>query len=156
MHGLSKIQKQELDGCPLFRPILPALQTVTYNLAKFLVSTLNPLTKSEYTVKDVFHFAKEVRKQGPSLSMGSLHIDSLFTNITLHKLLIFLSISYLKTLILLKVLKSQNLSYYVWLQRTPALNLMIYFTSKLMVCYWDYFLDLHLLTHFCYTMRNTG
>ena len=37
MYGLCKVQKQEIDGCPLFRHILSALQTPTYNLAKFLV-----------------------------------------------------------------------------------------------------------------------
>ena len=44
MYGLCKMQKWELSGCPLFRPILMALQNVTYNLVKFLVSTLNFLT----------------------------------------------------------------------------------------------------------------
>ena len=37
MYGLCKVQKQEIDGCPPFRHILSALQTPTYNLAKFLV-----------------------------------------------------------------------------------------------------------------------
>ena len=68
---------------PLFRPILSALQTPTYNLAKFLVPILDPLTKNEHTVKDSFHFAEEVCEQDPSLSMNSLDVDSLFTNISL-------------------------------------------------------------------------
>ena len=45
-----KVHKQEVEGCPLFTPILSALQTPTYNLAKFLVPILDPLTKNEYTV----------------------------------------------------------------------------------------------------------
>ena len=57
-YGLCKVPKQEVDGCPPFRPILSALQTPTYNFAKFLVPILNPLTKNEYTVKDSFHFAE--------------------------------------------------------------------------------------------------
>ena len=68
---------------PSFRPILSGLQTPTYNLAKFLVPILNPLTKNEYTVKDSFQFAEEICEQDPTLSMGSLDVDSLFTNIPL-------------------------------------------------------------------------
>ena len=83
MCGICKVHKQEVDGCPPFRPILSALQTPTYNLAKFLVPILDPLTKNEYTVKDSFHFAEDISEQTPSLSMGSLDVDSLFTNIPL-------------------------------------------------------------------------
>ena len=85
MYGLCKVQKQEINGCPPFRPILLALQTPTYNLAKFLVPILDPLTKNEYTVKNSFHFAEEICEQDFSLSMGSLDVDSLFTNIPLDK-----------------------------------------------------------------------
>ena len=45
MYGLCKVHKQEVDGCPPFRPILSALQTPTCSLAKFLVPMLDPLTK---------------------------------------------------------------------------------------------------------------
>ena len=85
MCGICKVHKQEVDGCPPFRPILSALQTPTYNLAKFLVPILDPLTKNEYTVKNSFHFAEEICEQDFSLSMGSLDVDSLFTNIPLDK-----------------------------------------------------------------------
>ena len=54
MNGNRKVHKQQVDGCPPFRPNLSALQTPTYDRAKFLVPILNPLTKSEYTVKDSF------------------------------------------------------------------------------------------------------
>ena len=78
-----KVHKQQVNGCPPFRPILSALQTPTYNLAKFLVPILNPLTKNEYTVKDSFQFAEEICEQDPTLTMGSLDVDSFFTNIPL-------------------------------------------------------------------------
>ena len=52
MYGLCKVYKQEVDGCPSFRPVLSALQTPTYNLGKLLVPILDPLTKNEYAVKD--------------------------------------------------------------------------------------------------------
>ena len=44
---------------------------------------LDPLTKNEYTFKDFIHFAEDFCEQEPSLSMGSLDVDSLFTNILL-------------------------------------------------------------------------
>ena len=72
-------------GSPPFRPIISALQTPTYDITKFLVPILDTLTKSEYTVKDPFHFADEICEQDPLLSMGSLDVDSLFTNIPLNK-----------------------------------------------------------------------
>ena len=81
MYGNCKLHKQQVDGCPPFRSILSALQTSTYNVAKFLVPILNPLTKNEYTVEDLFQFAEEICEQGSTLSMGSLDLDSLFTNI---------------------------------------------------------------------------
>ena len=48
---------------------------------------LNTLTKNDYTVKDSFHFAEEICKQDPLLSMGSLDVNSLFTNIPLDETL---------------------------------------------------------------------
>ena len=77
MYGNCKVRKQQVDGCPQFRPILSASQTPAYNLAKFLVPILTPLTKNEYTVKDSFQFAEEISEQDPTLTMGSLDGDSL-------------------------------------------------------------------------------
>ena len=85
MYGLCKGHKQEVDGCPTFRSILSALQTLTCNFAKFLVPILDTLTGNEYTVKDSFHFGEEIYKEDPSLSMGILDVDSLFTNIPVDK-----------------------------------------------------------------------
>ena len=81
--GFVKYINKKQTVAPPFKPILSALQTPTYNLAKFLVPILDPLTKNEYTVKDSFHFAEDICEQDPSLSMGSLDVDSLFTNIPL-------------------------------------------------------------------------
>ena len=68
---------------PPFRPVLSALQTPTHSLAKFLVPILDTLSKNVYTVKDSFQFAEEIGEQNSSLSMSSLDVDSLFTNIPL-------------------------------------------------------------------------
>ena len=71
------------DGTPSFRPILSALGTPTYNLAKFCDQLLKPLTSNDYTVKDSFSFTKEVLDFDASCFMTSFDIKSLFTNIPL-------------------------------------------------------------------------
>lgn len=83
MYGLSKVHKQLVDGFPKLRPILSAINTPTYKLAKFLVNIMEPLTKDDYTVKDTFTFAEEVRTQNSEYWMSSFDVDSLFTNIPL-------------------------------------------------------------------------
>ena len=87
MYRDCKVHKQQVDGYLPFRPILLALQTPTYNLAKFLNPISNPLTENEYTVKGSFQFAEEIREQGPTLSMSSSDVDLLFTSIPLDKTL---------------------------------------------------------------------
>ena len=62
---------------PKFRPILSAINNPGYNLAKFLIPILEPLTHNE------FSFAKEITKYDSSLFMASLDVESLLTNIPL-------------------------------------------------------------------------
>ena len=83
MYGSCKVHKIYVDGCPPFRPILSPLQTSTYKLEKYLVPILEQLTTNKYTVKDSFNFATGIVEQDSSNFMGSLDIDSLFTNIPL-------------------------------------------------------------------------
>ena len=85
IYGLCKVHKDIIDSCPPFRPILPAINTPTYKLAKFLVPILKSLTSNEYTVKDSFAFAEEIVEQDSEFFMGSLDVDSLFTNIPLEE-----------------------------------------------------------------------
>ena len=59
----------------------------SYKPAKFLPLFLTPLTQNEYTFTDSFHFIKEICKQDPNLYMASLYVDSLFTNITMGKII---------------------------------------------------------------------
>ena len=49
--------------CPPCRPILNAINTPTYKIAKFLVPLLEPVTSNTHTVLDSFKFAEEIRKQ---------------------------------------------------------------------------------------------
>ena len=50
MYGSCKAHKKCAHCDPPFRPILFALQTPTYKLAKYLVPNLEPLTNNKYTV----------------------------------------------------------------------------------------------------------
>ena len=83
LYGLCKVHKAIIDVCPPFRPILSAIGTPSYKLAKFLEPKLSSVTFNEFTVKDSFGFAEEVVHQDGKLFMGSLNVDSLFTNIPL-------------------------------------------------------------------------
>ena len=85
MYGLAKVHKIVRDGLPSFRPILSAIGTPTYTLAKFLVPILEPLTTNEYTIKDSFTFAEELQSFDSKLVMVSFGIESLFTNIPLQE-----------------------------------------------------------------------
>ena len=66
-----------------FWPILSAINTPGYKLAKFLIPILEPLTQNEFTVKDSFSFARKTAKYDSSLFMPILDVESLFTNIPL-------------------------------------------------------------------------
>ena len=46
---------------------------------------LELLTNNEFTVKDSFRFGEETVDQQTDISMGSLDVDSLFTNIPLEE-----------------------------------------------------------------------
>ena len=85
MYDSCKVYKASVGNRLPFRPILLTLNTPTYKLAKFLIPILKPLTTNEFTVKDSFHFDEEVVDQQHDLFMGSLDIDSLFTNIPLEE-----------------------------------------------------------------------
>ena len=83
LYGLCKTHEKVLDNCPL-RPILSAIKT-PYNLAKFLVPLIEPITKNNFTVKNSFEFSKEICEQNPAYFMASLDVESLFTNIPLEE-----------------------------------------------------------------------
>ena len=84
LYGQAKVHKPVINNFPSFRPILGAIKTPSYKLAKFLVPILSPLAINEYTVKDSFAFAKEITKTDCNV-MASLNVESLFTNISLEE-----------------------------------------------------------------------
>ena len=81
LYGLPKVHK---ENCPA-RPILSAIGTYNYKLAKFLVPILKPFASNEYTVKDTFSFVSEITSfhKDEDLVMASFDVSSLFTNIPL-------------------------------------------------------------------------
>ena len=84
LYGNPKIHKPVVNNLPQFRPILSPINTPGYNIAKFLIPILEPLTHNEYTIKDSFSFAKEITTDS-SFYMTSLDVESLFTNIPLNE-----------------------------------------------------------------------
>ena len=60
LYWLAKIHKALEDDTPSFIPILPAIGTPSYNLAKFWTQLLTPLTNIDYTIEDSISFTKEV------------------------------------------------------------------------------------------------
>ena len=83
MHGSPKVHKIVTDSLLSFRPILSAIVTPIYKLAKFLVPMLEPLTTNEYTIKDSFIFEEEFQSFDCKRLMTSCDIKSLFVNISL-------------------------------------------------------------------------
>ena len=74
-----------IDRCPSLLPILFAINTPSYKLAKFLVPLLTPLTSNDYTIKDSFPFEEEVSSFDCAHYMSSFNIETLFTNILLEE-----------------------------------------------------------------------
>ena len=56
LYGSGKIHKETRNGLPPFRPILSAIDTPTYKLAKFLLKILTPSTANEYIDRSLIHF----------------------------------------------------------------------------------------------------
>ena len=85
LYGLAKVHKPVIDQCPSLLPILFAINTPSYKLAKFLVPLLTPLTSNDYTIKDSFPFEEEVSSFDCAHYMSSFNIETLFTNILLEE-----------------------------------------------------------------------
>ena len=60
LHSLCKVHKQLLDNCPPFGPIMSAIKTPTYNLAKILVPLQDLITTKIHTIKKVLNLPKKL------------------------------------------------------------------------------------------------
>ena len=83
LYGLPKTHKQRLA----MRPILSAMGTYNYVLAKWLDEKLKPLSVNKYTVTDVFQFADEIKalRFNEHDILVSYDVSSLFTNVPLEE-----------------------------------------------------------------------
>jgi len=83
LYGLPKVHKANI---PL-RPIISSIGTFNYNVAKFLVPIIAPITTNQYTIDNSTSFAKEITSlnfQQPVI-MASFDVESLFTNVPLQE-----------------------------------------------------------------------
>ena len=74
LYGLCKVHKAIVDVCPPFTPILFAIGTPTYKIAKFLVPILSCLTINEFTVKILFCLQNKLLNKTVTY-MGNLDVD---------------------------------------------------------------------------------
>ena len=72
------MHKPLINGLPPFRPILSAIGTPTYKLAKFLVPILSDKTQNDFTVKDSFTFVDDILTQNSDLHIANLDVDASF------------------------------------------------------------------------------
>ena len=74
------------DSFPKFRPIVLSIGTFNYNLARFLCDLLLPLVPNNYSCKDTFSFASQIKNTNlVERLVVSYDVTSLFTNISLRK-----------------------------------------------------------------------
>ena len=85
-YGTAKLHKVPnngtVDQLPL-KPIISNIGMAAYNLAKYLVQLLKPLSKSHYTIKNDKKFTKKLYKMRipPDYKIVSFDVVSLFTNV---------------------------------------------------------------------------
>ena len=145
------------DNCPSFRPISSAISTPTYDLVKFLVPILKPLTENEYTVHDSFSFASEVSKFNSKNLMASLDVESLFTNIPLEETIDNIINGLFSTTDKVHNFQRGELKQLlIFVACESFFILMENITLNLMVLLWDSLWAQHLLMLFCAISRKNG
>ena len=96
--GLCEVHKDIFDNCPPFQPILSAINTPTYKLAKLLVPISKSLTSNEDKGKDYLPFAKEIVEQDSDFFYGKPG----------HLLILFLLTSHLKRIHFVEILNKEK------------------------------------------------
>ena len=82
MYGLPKIHK---TGIPL-RPVMSAIGSYNYKLAKMLANKIQRIRHSQYIVKDTFQFIECLKSIKPNMvqhKMVSFDVINLFTKVPL-------------------------------------------------------------------------
>ena len=80
LYGLCKTHKKVLHKSPPFRPLLLAMKTPSYNLAKFLVSFIESIIKIILQLKIILNSLRKYMDKNLN-NMASLDAESLFTSI---------------------------------------------------------------------------
>ena len=70
----------------LFSIVVSSIGTFTYNLVRFLCDLFSPIVPNDYSCKDTFSFASQVKNANiPKMFLASYNVNSLFTNIPLQE-----------------------------------------------------------------------
>jgi hypothetical protein len=79
MYGLPKIHKERTP----VRPIISAVKTYNYNLAKWLNEILTPVVDTTHMLKDTYDFVNKISTLDSNVSryQVSFDVESLFTNV---------------------------------------------------------------------------
>ena len=87
IYGTLKMHKfSSSDSFPKLRPIVLAIGTFHYNLARFLCDLLSPLVPNDFCCKDTFSFVSQIKNENLSKKfLVSYDVTSLFTNIPLQE-----------------------------------------------------------------------
>ena len=96
LYGLPKIHKIDTP----IRPFHSVIGTAGYNIVKFFVPILAPITSNEYTIKASFSFVEEIlaTPNANSFVMTSFDIKSLLTNISLEETIDIASQNYFNSI----------------------------------------------------------
>ena len=87
MYGTPKVHKPVINSCPKCNPILLAIKTHPCKLAKFFVPILSPLRVDGFLEHDSFSFPDDVSSFCPNTSITRIDVESIFTNISLNKII---------------------------------------------------------------------
>ena len=87
LYGLPKVHKPDFSTKFPFHHIFAAYNTPSFNIAKYLLPVLSPLTTNEFTVDNSCKFSERVTNihNANNLFMTSFDVESLFTNVPLHE-----------------------------------------------------------------------
>ena len=87
IYGIPKMHKfSSSDSFPQLRPIVSSIGIFNYNLARFLCDLLSPLVPNDYSCKDTFSFAFQIKNANLSRKfLVSYDVTSLLINIPLQE-----------------------------------------------------------------------
>ena len=83
IYGIPKMHKfSPSDTFPKLRPIVSSIGTFSYDLARFLCDLLSSVVPDDYSCKDTFSFASQIKNLCGKF-LVFYNVTSLFTNIPL-------------------------------------------------------------------------